>query len=273
MTIRTRTRFAVAVAAAILAGVVGTGSAFGIVYGEPDGGEHPHVGSVVVYLPGEGYFQACSGTLIEDGDNDLSSDVFLTAAHCMGFESLLPPGGQVLVTFSPSIDADATYYSMIEHPHPNFPGPANNPFDIGLMVLESDVNVGELGQLPSANLLSEMQNDHELKNQVFTAVGYGTIRESRTTAWQGILDNIDRNKADQQFLALTDAWLTLSMNQATGDGGTCVGDSGGPHFFEGTNVIASITITGDFYCKATDKTYRLDTEVVHDFLSQFVSLD
>ena len=85
--------------------------------------------------------------------------------------------------------------------------------------------------------------------------------------------NIDRNKADQEFLSLTNAWLTLSMNQATGNGGTCFGDSGGPHFLEGTSVIASITITGDANCKATDKTYRVDTAVAQDFLSQFVALD
>ena len=266
-------KFLVVTVTVALAGVLGAGSALGIVYGEPDDGEHPHVGSVVAFIPEAGYLQGCSGTLIDDGDGDLSSDLFLTAAHCMGFESQLPPGGQILVTFSPSVDANATYYSVVEHPHPSFPGPANDSFDIGLMVLETEVSVGSLGRLPNAAVLDEMQSDHELKDQVFTAVGYGTIRETRTTAWQGILDNIDRNKADQQFLSLTDAWLTLSMNQATGDGGTCIGDSGGPHFFHGTNVIASITITGDFNCKATDKTYRLDTDAVRDFLSQFVSDD
>jgi hypothetical protein len=48
---------------------------------------------------------------------------------------------------------------------------------------------------------------------------------------------------------------------STGSGGTCYGDSGGPHFLGGveSNLIVSITVTGDAMCRATDKTYRLDT--------------
>ena len=34
----------------------------------------------------------------------------------------------------------------------------------------------------------------------------------------------------------------------------------------------SITITGDAMCRATDKTYRLDTEAARDFLADFVTL-
>ena len=48
------------------------------------------------------------------------------------------------------------------------------------------------------------------------------------------------------------------MNEATGDGGTCYGDSDGPHFLG--SVVVSVTVTGDVWCKATDKTYRVDTK-------------
>ena len=54
------------------------------------------------------------------------------------------------------------------------------------------------------------------------------------------------------------------MNEATGSGGTCYGDSGGPHVQGG--YLVSLTVTGDTVCKATDKTYRLDRPWVHDFL-------
>jgi hypothetical protein len=60
------------------------------------------------------------------------------------------------------------------------------------------------------------------------------------------------------------------MNQATGDGGTCYGDSGGPHFLG--SVVVSVTVTGDVWCKATDKTYRVDTKPARDFLAGFVRL-
>ena len=64
------------------------------------------------------------------------------------------------------------------------------------------------------------------------------------------------------------------MNPSTGSGGTCYGDSGGPHFLGGTssNLIVSVTVTGDSVCKATDKTYRLDTATARGFLDDFVAV-
>jgi hypothetical protein len=64
------------------------------------------------------------------------------------------------------------------------------------------------------------------------------------------------------------------MQPSTGDGGTCYGDSGGPHFLGGveSDLIVSTTITGDAMCRATDKTYRLDTTSARDFLDDFVTL-
>jgi secreted trypsin-like serine protease len=64
------------------------------------------------------------------------------------------------------------------------------------------------------------------------------------------------------------------MNQATGDAGTCFGDSGGPHFLGGatSNLVVSITVTGDTMCKATDTTYRVDTASARAFLDDFVTL-
>jgi len=57
------------------------------------------------------------------------------------------------------------------------------------------------------------------------------------------------------------------MNLATGNGGTC---SGGPHFLGDT--VVSLTVTGDIPCKATDKTYRIDTVVAQESLGRFVAL-
>ena len=72
------------------------------------------------------------------------------------------------------------------------------------------------------------------------------------------------------------AWLRLSQNPHTGDGGTCYGDSGGPNFLGAgnseTNIVAATTITGDALCKATNVVYRTDTAAARDFLDQFVVL-
>ena len=72
--------------------------------------------------------------------------------------------------------------------------------------------------------------------------------------------------------ALTPTWIRASMNPATGNGGTCYGDSGGPNFLGDTNIIAGTTITGDFVCRATNVDYRLDTPSARTFLGQFVTL-
>jgi hypothetical protein len=45
--------------------------------------------------------------------------------------------------------------------------------------------------------------------------------------------------------SLVDSWLKLSMNPSTGSGGTCFGDSGGPHVLGTTDIVVSLTVTGD----------------------------
>ena len=85
-----------------------------------------------------------------------------------------------------------------------------------------------------------------------------------------------RNRVDQGALALTNAWITLSMNLATGNGGTCYGDLGGPHFIHlggvETNIVAAITVIGDAQCKATNQDYRTNTGSARSFLAQYVTL-
>jgi secreted trypsin-like serine protease len=76
--------------------------------------------------------------------------------------------------------------------------------------------------------------------------------------------------------AVNPSWLRISQNPATGNGGACYGDSGGPNFLGAgsteTNIIAGITITGDAMCKSTNVIYRLDTESARAFLGQYVTL-
>ena len=56
---------------------------------------------------------------------------------------------------------------------------------------------------------------------------------------------------------------------ATSEGGTCFGDSGGPHFWQDKLIIVSVTSWGDAICRANDMTQRIDLAAVLDWLAEF----
>jgi hypothetical protein len=206
---------------------------------------------------GGDYYQVCSGTLIKHG-------VLLTASHCLVGT---PADWDLYVSFAEDLDSPAPLIPVTGVvAHPNFGKNMANLYDVGALLFAPGAANG-LTPAPVAPVgyLSEM-SQRELRAAEFTAVGYGTIRTSRKQGPQGILDNTERRYGEQTALSLQKAWLTLSMNEATGNKGTCYGDSGGPHFHDG--YVVSLTVTGDTMCKATDKTYRLDRKWVHDFLDE-----
>jgi len=253
-----------------LAALLTSSPAGAIVYGQFDGNQHPYVGTFVVEVEGEKE-HVCSGTLI-------APTVFLTASHCTIFPETVLGTNRVWVSFDPVFDAEtSTLLPGTTHTHPEFgfsgPGGFADPHDIAVVVLDDPVGLTP-AKLPRAGLLNQLQSSHQLRNRTFTAVGYGRVRETKTQAFQSILPNDERRFALQHMRALRPAWLQLTMNQATGDGGTCSGDSGGSHFLGGvsSNRIVSITVTGDLWCKATDTTYRLDTTSAREFLDDFVTL-
>jgi hypothetical protein len=51
--------------------------------------------------------------------------------------------------------------------------------------------------LPTVGLLDDLKKAHTLNNTTFTAVGYGTVRDTKHTGWQAIHDNWNRNLAEQ----------------------------------------------------------------------------
>jgi secreted trypsin-like serine protease len=235
-----------------------------ITYGQLDNGQHPQVGTLMaVFGDSPDIRSFCSGTLI-------APTVFLTAAHCI--QAFEPFGiEEFWVTFSSPADSTATLLTGTAHVAPGAnAGGLANALDLAVVVLDVAVSGVTPAQLPTAGFL----NSQDLSDATFTAVGYGTTRQTQQGGFQSIEDNIDRRFVTQSFLSIQKEWLLLNMNPATGSGGTCYGDSGGPHFFGGptSNLIVSITVVGDAVCKATDKTYRLDTAAGRAFLDDFVTL-
>jgi hypothetical protein len=237
-----------------------------------DGVSHPNVGALVDRL---GAY--CSGTLVP---GQSGTPVFLTAAHCAPDR-----GNTVYVTFDAKYDAerknfpDGTssdgppqvgeeYLGTIHADTINDIAvvtfnPTDNPDDPGYDPDNStlkDIPPDKLAKLPSVH-----QFDSVAKGQRFTAVGYGATSGSSN-------DYGVRRYAASTFKSVDRTYLRLS--QHNGSGGTCYGDSGGPNFLRAavsgdeTNIIASTTITGDTWCKATNVTLRLDTDSVQTFLTR-----
>jgi hypothetical protein len=249
-----------------LAILLAAGAASAITYGHPDGNRHPYVGALVG-ADEEGEFVFCSGTLI-------APDVFLTAAHCtaaieqFGFDFRG-------VTFDSVFDpATSVVYPGTPHAHPDFPGPSSDVKDIAVVVLDEEVTGIRPALLPRAGLLDRLANDDGLKGQRFTAVGYGATERTHEPGSGAPVfgEGGTRMYSVSTFAALNKTFLRLSQNPSTGDAGACYGDSGGPNFLGNSRVIASITITGDFPCRATNVTYRLDTRSARAFLGRFVTL-
>jgi secreted trypsin-like serine protease len=262
------TRRLLAVLSLLAAVLLYAGPAGAIVNGQLDGNLHPEVGALIAeYVqPGEKDV-LCSGTLI-------APTVFLTAAHCTDF--LASQGiTDVWVTFDSQFTSSSTliHGSYVTDPAYNAysgSGGSSDPHDLAVVLLDKAAKGTAPARLPSAGLL----NGLDLSSQTFTAVGYGTVRSSSTTGPNAFFFDSTRRYATQFFLSLEPAWLNLSENPSTGSGGTCYGDSGGPHFLGGvtSNLEVAITVTGDAVCRATDKTYRLDTPSARDFLGHYVTL-
>ena len=241
--------------AAVLATLMVPTAADAITNGTPDENAHPNVGGLVSPTQySDGTWLYCSGTLI-------SPTIFLTAAHCG------EDGERVGVTFDTAyVDGDKVYFGTFEA-DPAYNQAQSDTHDIAVVVFDKAIRKITPAALPTEGSLSSLSG-----SQTFVPVGYGAYEVTKGPGGHTYLYNDVRMKTVGTLNSINATWLRISMNESKDDGGTCYGDSGGPNFLGDTNVIASITITGDAVCRATNVTYRLDTESARAFLSQYVTL-
>ena len=274
------TKKRLAIAALVLVALLSVVSvANAITWGEPDGEAHPYVGIVYFELPSG--FWRCSGTL-------MSSTVVLTAGHCteefgvsnwntwVSFEPEItfPPGLDSDDAFRDYLNANFISGQAVAHPLYDDYSEWPNTYDIGVVVLDEDVQLSEYGALPPEGLLDTLVRGQNRKARGFTAVGYGMqgyippYFQADTTRHQGQVSLIEVNSAfngDRHS-----AKFTNSPGKGNGSGGTCFGDSGGPLFHGDSNVVGAIVSWGITPCIGVDYQFRVDTPIALDFLSQYL---
>ncbi len=243
------------VAAVLATAALTTAPVAAITNGTVDGDAHPNVGGLVSPTQySDGTWLYCSGTLI-------APRVFVTAAHCaenrervrVSFDSAYIDGDVV---------SDGTFYA-----DPLYNQRQSDPHDLAVVVLDVAVEGITPAPLPKADALANLS-----KAQRFTSVGYGAYEVTNESGGHRYLYDDVRMVAMGTLNTTNKAWLRISMNPATGNGGTCYGDSGGPNFLGTTDILAATTITGDAVCRSTNVVYRLDTESARTFLVAYVTL-
>jgi secreted trypsin-like serine protease len=251
--------------------------AHAITNGVPDGNAHPNVAAIVADVPGLGRIPLCSGSL-------LTPSLVLTAGHCvddLGALGIAP--ADVAITFDSDtklaggqsgpdnvVAADWT----AAHPDLRYGGQSTVYNDVGVIHLAEPVQGIPPVTLPPIGWLSGAAAGGGLRGKYFTTVGFGLsgLDRSINSPQVGIGFDGLRRVSTAPFASLNRYHLHLLENTAaTGGGGTCNGDSGGPAFpgWDGApSFQVALTTSGDPGCRAESRRQRLDTAVVQDWLSQ-----
>jgi hypothetical protein len=264
----------------LLLGVVGNASA--ATFGVPDAGEHPYVGLVYFETP-EGVFR-CSGTL-------MSPSVVLTAGHCTESggvvnyrtwvtfdENVVIPDAVLQLPddeFGDWLDTQANFVTGQAVPHPQYDDFAQFPatFDVGVVVLDENVNMGTYGSLPSLNYLEQFTRGQGRRLNTFEVVGYGLqgyikpFYSAERARYKGDVRLIELNSTNNGGHS---AKFTNNPGQGNGSGGSCFGDSGGPVFYNNTNIVVAVVSWGNTPCIGVDYQFRVDTAIAQDFLDIYI---
>jgi hypothetical protein len=238
--------------------------------------DHDFVGLLVFYTTpdpdtGDPFSHRCSGSLI-------SPTLIVTAGHCVeGVDN-----GRVYFqqSVAPNYDPDAFGGwggdPTTGYPYENgvtfsrtwlfgeiFPGYPHekDTQDLGLVELDApyDTPSGHYAALPAAHAIDDYLASTKRKaSLLFRTSGYGlSDQDPVPVSFRERLSAVGRSVEGNS--GLTAFNLKTTANAAQGKGGSCNGDSGGPVFFEGTNVIAAVVSFGfNPQCKGLDLSYRLD---------------
>jgi hypothetical protein len=247
--------------------------------------DHPFVGLAVFYDSTGTFLHRCSGSL-------LTPTIFLTAGHCIDdaasarvyFEQ------DAGVHFDPATEYDpvsgyptdcldtslcTTSSELYNFGFSDFSGFPNTE-DVGLLILDSAIDVGVYGALPSPGTLDSLATQRGLKDLTFTVSGYG-LSQSNPVHVESYRERLMATSRLVNHNRALNAGITLQTtgSRGGGRGGTCSGDSGGPVFYPSdSNVIVAVTSFGlNPWCRGVDFAYRTDQQEVIDWIMGIVGPD
>lgn len=272
-------RFTVSFALVLVLVLIFATTAGAITWGEPDNGAHPNVGTLLFVQNGVGYW-SCTGTMI-------APRVMLTAGHCV--EELGNINDVTYVRFEDNaLEGRGNYGSTLEWlendwlavetviPHPLYDDYAEFPatYDMGVVILEEPYYPSNgFGVIPPLGFLEELKG---ADRHDFTSVGYGVqgtlppFEQDYYERYQGTVRLLEV----KSFLSGGGAMSARFSNNPGIGGGTCYGDSGGPTFYQDTNIVVSVTSFGwakNGNCVGNDFNFRTDTPTAHEFLNDVLA--
>jgi hypothetical protein len=252
-------------------------SVYGITNGQPDNDGHPYVCLVIadvsIYDENLGDYILVpawrgSGSLIEPTVVLTSGHITIDAARIrVYFDSDVTGTGYPIT----GEDAIGTPYTCPEYEIGFGEGlPGFTKRDVGIVVLDTPVDVGGFAELPQAGIVDtlKVKTDVEL-------VGYGSqdmVRGGGQPSWT---DDVMRMYAPSETIAnkhvISDEFLRCTSNPGKGTGGTTFGDSGGPVLLGDTDTVLAVHSFGTNY-QQTGVSYhsRVDIPEVLDWINGFM---
>jgi len=253
--------------------------------------EHTYVGLIAFYDADGEFVHRCTGTLLSDR-------VFLTAGHCVTLddEGTLATSARIWFEQDAGADYDPVTGTPATSGYPVSGGVVATEFydpefrgliipdthDVGLVVLAPGALAAAYPELtgPGAEYghLAPVGTSEIVGTGVDAVVdvsGYGVTRQvgknalnvvsyrSRLGGSTFIINNHNSYTAGYN--------LQLASNFGNGRVGTCFGDSGGPTFVGGTNVILAVnSFVKNYSCGGQGFVYRVDTAEVQNWLQSIL---